>query len=354
MKITFLVPMLSQNGGIRVIAEYGRQLIALGHEVTFVSVYDKPAGLRRRIRMLLRREVRPSQDARFFLDMSDRLIDLPGSHAIDYAKFPDADFLIATWWETVEWAVKAPARCGRPVHLMQGYEMFPFLPAERVRRTYEEEIPKIAVSQWIADQVERHHGRASTAVILNSVDSQAFPMKAFVAHDPIRLGFVYSSFGGKNSALIPPLARALERRGIAAEFVAFHSEPITLPGFEGLLRESYLKPQQADIPAIYQSCDLWLWPSLEEGFGLPILEALSCGTPVVAGLAGAAPDVIRTGVNGYLCPAEPETFADQIAQYLALPPEERRQMSEAARATVLAWSWQDAARRFAAVLQRLL
>jgi len=53
---------------------------------------------------------------------------------------------------------------------------------------------------------------------------------------------------------------------------------------------------EADLPALYQLASLTLFPSLAEGFGLPPLESLAAGTPVVAATRGAIPEISRAGV----------------------------------------------------------
>jgi glycosyltransferase involved in cell wall biosynthesis len=55
--------------------------------------------------------------------------------------------------------------------------------------------------------------------------------------------------------------------------------------FPGLIEDSHL-------PAVYSGCALFVLPSLEEGFGLPALEAMACGAPVVAGNRAAIPEVV--------------------------------------------------------------
>lgn len=72
------------------------------------------------------------------------------------------------------------------------------------------------------------------------------------------------------------------------------------PALEGLARslgvaDRVLFPGQiedADLPALYSGCALFLLPSLDEGFGLPALEAMACGAPVVASDRAALPEVV--------------------------------------------------------------
>jgi glycosyltransferase involved in cell wall biosynthesis len=49
---------------------------------------------------------------------------------------------------------------------------------------------------------------------------------------------------------------------------------------------------EENLPAIYSGCALFILPSLEEGFGLPALEAMACGAPVVASNRAAIPEVV--------------------------------------------------------------
>lgn len=350
MRITFLLPILSLNGGIRVVAEYGRELLKLGHEVTFV-VRRAPLP---RIRDVLRGRaplLPVNEDpTAFFDDIVDHIEFFPAYRRIRASDLPDADFLVCTWWETVEWAQSMPPQKGRLAHLMQAYEMFPWLPHQRIAATYEVDSIKISVSQWISDSVLTNHGQKSAAIIHNAVDATRFTYKEKLKSKNLKLGFLYSSPIFKNSEMAFAVQDIMKSRGISTQLVSFGSDnmPKDLASREDTT--FYHRPSQERIPEIYQECDLWLFTSLEEGFGLPLLEAFACGTPVVSSRAGAAPQLVVTDRNGYLCDTTPDDFADAIQRFSLMEAEERKKMGLAARATVENWDWATASRQLAEIL----
>jgi glycosyltransferase involved in cell wall biosynthesis len=67
--------------------------------------------------------------------------------------------------------------------------------------------------------------------------------------------------------------------------------------------EYFHRPAQNELRSHYAACDAWLFGSRLECFGLPMLEAMACRTPVIAVPVGAAPDLLATGA-GELVPAE--------------------------------------------------
>jgi glycosyltransferase involved in cell wall biosynthesis len=89
-----------------------------------------------------------------------------------------------------------------------------------------------------------------------------------------------------------------------------------------------------NLRALYQRASLVVVPSRFEGFGLPAVEAMACGTPVVACAAGALPEVMDTTGGGVLVPPEnPESLADAITSFMARP-EMRSHMGKLGRARV--------------------
>jgi glycosyltransferase involved in cell wall biosynthesis len=87
---------------------------------------------------------------------------------------------------------------------------------------------------------------------------------------------------------------------------------------------------QAELPACYAACDLYVWPAVREAYGLAMLEAQAAGLPVVAGREGGVSEVIRHGVTGMLTPPRDTlAFAEAVEALLAAP-DRRRAMAEAA------------------------
>jgi glycosyltransferase involved in cell wall biosynthesis len=71
-----------------------------------------------------------------------------------------------------------------------------------------------------------------------------------------------------------------------------------------------------DLPLFYTGAQLFLFPSLHEGFGLPPLEAMACGTPVIASNARCMPEVLGNAAI-FESPANAEGFAKAVAEVLS-------------------------------------
>ncbi len=87
-----------------------------------------------------------------------------------------------------------------------------------------------------------------------------------------------------------------------------------------------------EMPDQYNKTDILLMPTVREGFGLSVAEAMSCGLPIVASDCSAIPELVDEGKGGFLCPVgDVDAFAEKI-NILADSPELRYEMGEYNRA----------------------
>lgn len=99
----------------------------------------------------------------------------------------------------------------------------------------------------------------------------------------------------------------------------------------------YLKG--AELSKAYASSDIFVFPSAIETFGLVVAEAMAAGLPVVASRVGGVPELIDSGVNGFIFEVNDEAQMIADVRELADDPARRATMGEAARSTVLNLTW---------------
>ncbi len=106
-----------------------------------------------------------------------------------------------------------------------------------------------------------------------------------------------------------------------------------------------------DLPGIYSLATLFAFPSLHEGFGLPILEAMACGTPVLTSNRSAMPEV--SGTAAYLVDPESITAIAEGLHLLLQSADRRAWHSAQGLARVQQFSWTKAAQETAAIYEQV-
>ena len=110
----------------------------------------------------------------------------------------------------------------------------------------------------------------------------------------------------------------------------------------------------ADILRIMQAHDVLVFPSLFEGFGLVITEAMSQGTPVITTDRTAGPDLIEHGRNGWLVEAGSTTALQAAIEELLRRPESIAEAGRAAQETARRRPWAVYGQELAAALKSQL
>lgn len=351
MRITFVLPHAGLSGGIRVVAIYGAWLKARGHTVTVVSTPVPQMSTKERLGSFLhgrgwppRRPNGPSHIDDMGLD--HRRIDR--YRPIRATDVPDADVLVATWWETAEWAAEYPASKGAKVYFIQHDETV-FYPdedtetRERVLATWRLQMRQVVVAQWLGDlATERGGGRAT--LVPNAVDHSLFCAPARGKQPRPTVGMMYSTVGFKGADIALKAFEIARRRRPELDMVCFGMDDpgpaLPLPQGAAFTKA----PPQARIPQLYASCDAWLFASRSEGFGLPILEAMACRTPVIGTPAGAAPELLADGAGIPVGHENPDEMAEAILKVVSMPDADWRSLSDAAwsRAARCSWDWSAA------------
>jgi glycosyltransferase involved in cell wall biosynthesis len=136
----------------------------------------------------------------------------------------------------------------------------------------------------------------------------------------------------------PAYLRRLEREILAAGLE---------PGRDVLLLGGV---PDADLPALYSLCDLFVYPSRYEGFGLPPLEAMACGAPVLLSDGSSFPELYRR-CSLLLDLAQPGALETAMRDLL-LDPVLRGELTERGRKLASSRSWEDTAAETLAVYRR--
>jgi glycosyltransferase involved in cell wall biosynthesis len=108
----------------------------------------------------------------------------------------------------------------------------------------------------------------------------------------------------------------------------------------------------ADLPELYRHAAVFAYPSIYEGFGLPILEAMASGVPVVTSNAGALPEAAGPAAL-YADPGDAGAFAAQLRIGLR-DPSARARLIAAGRARAATFTWQRTAAETFAVYERVV
>lgn len=200
----------------------------------------------------------------------------------------------------------------------------------------------IAISQAVKDNIVALDEATPEMieVVYNPFEPQEvrnFPQPA----GQIRLGFVGRLEMVKNAAAAVGAVEILRNRGHDASLRiigegsqrADLERRITASGLGAHVELSGFQSAPFDL---LQDCQFYLQPSLSEGFGLAICEAMSAGLPVIASAVGGTPEIITHGETGWLLPTpDAENLADMIEEAAALDADTMRQVAERARASVI-------------------
>lgn len=356
MRINIVIPSPGRSGGLDVIYRYARMFGRKGQDVVlytpvwpyclsprdfFIRKYAKRCKrfLSNIYHYLLKKEPQriPGIEIRPVLTVSDRSVR-------------DADVVIATAWPTAYDVSSLCDRKGKKVYFIQDYEIWD---DEKLgKKSYTLPLHKIVISNWIKEQI-RAQG-------INMDDAR-------MIHNGIELSLYENdkSFEKKNSynclMLNHKLAKKGRGNGLAAFELARRKYPaLTLTMFglqEGTGLPDYVRyeknPSPERLKQIYREADIYIFPSLEEGWGLTVIEAMAAKCAVVGTKAGCLLEIGQDGENCLLSePGDVEKMTENIEQ-LVSNPEKIEYLGRNAFYTVRGMDWERCADEYMEYLEKI-
>jgi glycosyltransferase involved in cell wall biosynthesis len=211
-----------------------------------------------------------------------------------------------------------------------------------------------AVSPRMAGLLKDYFAREDVCVIANGVDASHFSVVARLARrtaareargfreEDFVLLLIGNDWRVKGlPAILDAMAQlpALPLRLLAAgsdSVEAFREKAKQL----GVLDRCRWEPPRPDVLDFYAAADVYVSPSLEESFGLPVAEAMSCGLPAITSVHAGVADFVHNGVDGFVM-SEPRDarYLAQLIQRLQSDEVLSRKIGEAASQKALDWTW---------------
>lgn len=210
----------------------------------------------------------------------------------------------------------------------------------------------VALGSTMAALARRRGAREDAiAIVPHGIDPEEIGIDASTSRtdaDTIELVFVGRLAIEKGVLPLIDAARILHDRGVAFHLVIVGGGPLEAAVRDrarGLNIDLVGQQPRGSLGAHFQRADLAIVPSLNEPFGLVLVEALASGTPVIASNVDDIPAIVRHDENGLLVSAGDADALANAIESLARDRERLRRLRERARPSVLPrFSWEESGR----------
>jgi glycosyltransferase involved in cell wall biosynthesis len=349
MKITFILGGIELAGGVKLVFEYANRLQARGHEVTVVYPFIPPRSgvmpyeikrILRGLRMTVR-GLRQGASVSWF-DLSARLERVP----ILWNRFiPKADIVVATWWATAYYVNSYRQSKGIKFHLIQHHETWGG-PKQKVEQVYKLKLKKITISTWLKELLDTKFGEKVEATIPYGVYFDRFYIEKDRTYGNKRVLMAYrqSKWKGMEDGL--KAWEIVKKEVPEAQLVMFGIEKGTdVPSYV----EFHKFPTDDELRRIYNSCDIFLFPSHTEGLPSPPREAMACGCAVVSTNIEAAVDYTIPDKTALLSPVgDYKSLANDVISLLK-DDAKLRNLAREGHSYIQNFTWEEATDRLEAV-----
>jgi glycosyltransferase involved in cell wall biosynthesis len=295
MKVVIPVGSLETGGGCKVLVDIANALHDKGHD-TEIVIRDR---------------------APIVYDIKCKVTRVP---ELKKENIPYGDIVLPNFYTTFLPAFEAwPEQC---VRLCQGFEPYWVPNPDFAIWTYNQNVPIISVSHWLDDQIFNHVGKRGRVVNLGiepdifNLGTSKEPKRErrkiilYIARDP-KKGYALKGYNDFYRAM------KLINGKYRGKFVVYMMCPETIMSLPGIANRSFVPKNPQEVARLYRLADVFVSSSWFEGFGLPPLEAMACGTPVVTTNSGGILDFCEHGRNAFITPPKnPRSLATGIVKVL--------------------------------------
>lgn len=341
MRITFILNSIGLSGGTKVVFEYANRLCQRGHEVFIVYPlipilselkWYNLVRLFNKLKGFIGNLIHGNKVSWF--DLKAELVRVP---TLSERYIPDSDIIVATWWSTAYTVAGYDDNKGEKFYLVQHYEIWGG-PKEKVDLSYKLGLKIVCVSGWLKNIIENELGGDVEAVISNAPGWEQFYPESREETTVLRILTPYRVEKWKGfSDAVSAFAMA-KRKYHNLKLVAFG------PRSKGNVPsdvEYHQSPVGENLRRIYNSCDIFLFTSHCEGFGLPPMEAMACKAALVTTDVGAVNEYVIPGETALVSKAgDVESLSRNILR-LAEAKSERRRIAENGYSHIRQFTWEN-------------